>query len=374
MKKDGKLILCCIFVFLFVLILVGCVNKQQKINEAEKEENEESYVQQGSIENTTYTAYSYLTSIENYNYRTVVNSFTSLQTLDETYGGVFFREESEHYDETVSRRIRRYDDTFFSNKNLVIVAKTLSQNKMRMFASLELDHGDFLVTIHKPLFDEDGAVDETTTYIFVVEVDKSIEASNVAVKMIICYTEEEWQRHIDYDSYAPIQKDQTTITLPDGQTTTCDYSVYMEFLPRKNACLIRTYEEFLAFFEYEGRLGEIVFDSLKDAYNEDFFETKCLVFLGIRWAAVNMPVTSVRITNDAIESSILIDNRSDETTLIWDVQGKFTFFIEIDKEYVTPDTTVKNPSCSFGVAERDTIINRRVSYTGLRKLDVEIER
>lgn len=374
MKKLGKLFLGCISVFLFMTALFGCVGEQEKINMALLEDEEDECIIQGSIENTTYTAYSYLTSIENYDYRAIVNSVDALQALDETHGGVFFREDSDYYDEAVSRRIRRYDDGFFSEKQLVIVAKTLPQQRMRIFGSLELDRGEFLVTILKALFDEDGAVDGTTTYVYVIEADKNIKATNVVIKTKTSYGEDEWQRHINYDSYAPIQKDQTTITLPNGQTAACDYSVYMEFLPRRNACLIRTYEEFLDFFKYEERLGEIVFDSLKDEYTETFFETKCLVFFGIRHAASNMPVTSVRIHNDVIESSVLIDYRLDENTLVWDVQGKFTLFIEIDKEYVTPDTTVKEPSCSFGVAERDTIINRRVSYSGRPVNDAEYER
>ena len=138
----------------------------------------------------------------------------------------------------------------------------------------------------------------------------------------------------------------------------------MEFLPLHKSTIFRTCEEFRAFLRNEGRLGDIVWDSLKDEYTEDYFETKCLVFTGVRYSANNLPVTSVKIENNIIKPSVIIDYRP-EKMFIWDVQAKYTIFIELDEEHVNSDTTIQE-SIRFGTVERDMIMNRRTSFTGKR--------
>ncbi len=370
MKRNVRVILCSILICVFLTTFVGCkieeeLRKLNLFNNSQEQENaaKDTPCIEGTIVGTPYVAYTYTQNGEMAEYVVIANSVEELQEIDREHGGFFFQEDLS-WNEKLQQRIQGYDEVFFDQKEVLIISMSFAKGVQRVLNSVEFSSDGIEIAIEKPCFDDPFLSEAPFTYFFIIELDKTFGKSTVAITTEAEYNEEAWRIHSNYDSYAPVQKDQTTVILPDGQNTTWNYCVYMEFLPLSKSLIFRTYEEFLTFLHSEGHLGDLVWDSLKDEYTEEFFENKCLAFTGVRYSANNLPVTSVKIENNIIKPSVIIDYRP-EKMFIWDVQAKYTIFIELDKEYVNADTTIQE-SIRFGTVERDMIMNRRTSFTGKR--------
>ena len=172
--KNNKVIIC----FFTLIIAFSVLSACDKIDETTP--------QNGIIENVT--PYTYVISIDYYDFETVISSVNELKAFDAEHGGLFFSEYGKKYysGSQLYKKLNDYDDDFFKTKEIIFAQRTIGHYEERTFKSLELIDDTFVITIEKPDYPGDVIFPEViTSYVFILEVEKSLGKHSVIVNTVI---------------------------------------------------------------------------------------------------------------------------------------------------------------------------------------------
>lgn len=119
------------------------------------------------------------------NFATIIDSMQQLFEMDEAHGNLFFADSllNRQYNTELYNKLNEYDDEFFNKKELLFVSICFDYYEWLNLNNVELSDGDLVVTVEKPREHEETSP-EDITYIFVVELDKTVGKRDVRIETI----------------------------------------------------------------------------------------------------------------------------------------------------------------------------------------------
>ena len=154
----------------------------------------------------SFTEDEYAFSMSDYygNFATIIDSMQQLFEMDGAHGNLFFADSllNRQYYTELYNKMNEYDDEFFDKKELLFVSICFDYYEWLNLNNVELSDGDLVVTVEKPREHEETSP-EDITYIFVIELDKTVGKRDVRIETIEAddFFRKEYYQKAQFNSY-----------------------------------------------------------------------------------------------------------------------------------------------------------------------------
>ena len=154
----------------------------------------------------SFTEDEYAFSMSDYygNFATIIDSMQQLFEMDGAHGNLFFADSllNRQYYTELYNKMNEYDDEFFDKKELLFVSIGFDYYEWLNLNNVELSDGDLVVTVEKPREHEETSP-EDITYIFVIELDKTVGKRDVRIETIEAddFFHKEYYQKAQFNSY-----------------------------------------------------------------------------------------------------------------------------------------------------------------------------
>lgn len=138
------------------------------------------------------------------NYATIIDTMQKLYEMDKAHGNLFFADSllNRQYYTELYNKMNEYDDEFFNKKELLFVSICFDYYECLNLNNVELSDGDLVVTVEKTREHEETSP-EDITYIFVIELDKTVGKRDVRIETIEAddFFRKEYYQKAQFNSY-----------------------------------------------------------------------------------------------------------------------------------------------------------------------------
>ena len=111
-----------------------------------------------------------------------VSSRSELIELCEKYDNHYFDDDFSYANEEIPMIIRSYDESFFNNKDLIIVVTTKNDSFNYKIKGIDINGQEIIINLKKKKL-YGTFTDEAYSYMFIIEIEK-VEHNSVSLKII----------------------------------------------------------------------------------------------------------------------------------------------------------------------------------------------